>query len=264
VEVGTCVPRRILQPCSLEGHTYQIDPYVGCEHDCRYCYALNDAESDWTKRIQIHGDLRRRLIGELEGIPPQSIYVGMNSDPYQPVEGTQHQTRAVLELLAERRFDVCVLTKSPLITRDLDVFRAMDDSYLGFSIAFQNEEARRLFERNAPPNAERLRALATLQDAGIRTYVLVCPVMPEITDVEAVIEMVAPLVERVYVYPLRMEAETDVNWRNVKRVLSRSRPELVEAYRRIAFSAEDSYWRALRTRLSEMRAPRGVAVTIEV
>ena len=264
MEVGLCMPRPILQPCSLEGHTYQVDPYIGCEHDCRYCYAQNDAEVDWPQQILIHRDLRQRLALELEAVEPQSVYLGMNSDPYQPAEERRLQTRSVLELLAERGFTVCVLTKSPLIARDLDLFKRMADPYLGFSIAFQNESARRLFEGNAPPNEARLEALETLRNAGIRTYVLICPVMPEITDVEAILGTVAPLVEHVYVYRLRMNAETDANWRSIEPILRAYDPMLADRYRRIAFDGNDPYWKDLSDRLTHLSLPSGVELSIEV
>ncbi len=262
--IGLCTPRPILQPCSLEGHAYQVDPYVGCEHDCRYCYAQNDAEVDWPRQILIHRDLRQRLALELEGVAPQSVYIGMNSDPYQPAEERRLQTRAVLELLAERGFSVCVLTKSPLIARDLDLFERMADPYLGVSIAFQDENARRLFEGNAPPNEARLEVLETLRNAGIRTYVLICPVMPEITDVEAILETVAPLVEHVYVYRLRLRAETDANWRRIEPILRAHDPALADRYRRIAFDENDPYWKGLSARLRALPVPDGVELSIEV
>ncbi len=264
MEVGFCTPRPILQPCSLEGHTYQVDPYIGCEHDCHYCYAQNDAEVDWPRQILIHRDLEQRLALELEGVEPQSIYMGMNSDPYQPAEGRRLQTRKVLELLAERGFSVCVLTKSPLIARDLDLFKGMPDPYLGFSIAFQDEDARGLFEGRAPTNAERLRGLRALRAAGIRTYALICPVMPFITDVEGIIDLVAPLVSRIYVYRIEMKTETDANWQHVKRILERHDAKLVDEYRRIAFSPEHPYWIELRSRLSALSRPSGVELAIEV
>ena len=259
-----CRHRRILQPCGLEGHDYQVDPYVGCEHNCHYCYALNAAESDWTKQILIHEAVDRTLSKELEEIPPQSIYIGMNSDPYQPVERTHRQTRRVLEILVEGGFSVCVLTKSPLMTRDVDVYREMDDPYLGFSLAFQNEDDRRRFEPGAPPNAERLRALAALRASGFRTYVLVCPVMPFVTDVTTVVEMAAPVVEHIYVYRLRMERRTDRNWRRVARIVRRYYAEQLGIYRHAAFSAEHWYWRELRTRLEEFDPPHGVKLTLKI
>jgi DNA repair photolyase len=264
MEVGLCAPRPILQPCRLEGHTYQVDPYIGCAHDCHYCYAQNDAEVDWPRQILIHPDLERRLVFELKGIPPQSIYMGMNSDPYQPAEECRLQTRKVLELLAERGFSACILTKSPLIARDLDLFDKMVDPYLGFSIAFQDENVRSLFEGNAPTNAARLQALGMLRDAGIHTYVLICPVMPEITDVEAIVDKVAPLVNHIYVYRLRMKAETDANWQSVERIMTRHYPNLIDRFRRIAFSSEHPYWTETRSRLLEIPASHEGRLTIEV
>ncbi len=264
MEVGLCTPRPILQPCSLEGHKYQLDPYIGCEHDCRYCYAQNDAEVDWPRQILIHRDLRQRLALELEGVAPQSVYMGMNSDPYQPAEERRLQTRAVLELLTERGFTACVLTKSPLIARDLDLFMRMADPYLGFSIAFQDESVRRRFEGNAPPNEARLKALETLRNAVIRTYVLICPVMPEITDVEAILQTVAPLVNHVYVYRLRMKAETDANWRSIEPILRAHDPERANRYRQIAFDENDPYWKELSARLRDLPVPDGVELSIEV
>ena len=264
MKVGLSTPRPILQPCSLEGHAYQVDAYIGCEHDCHYCYAQNDAEADWPRQILIHQDLRQRLALELEGIEPQSIYMGMNSDPYQPAEESRLQTRVVLELLAERGFSVCVLTKSPLIARDLDLFRRMADPYLGFSIAFQHESARTLFEGKAPTNTVRIQTLQALRDAGIRTYVLICPVMPEITDVEAIIEMVSPHVEHVYVYRLKMREETDANWRRLETTLRAHYPNLADRYRRIAFRSEDPYWTTLSSRLRDLPVPNGVELSIEL
>lgn len=65
MRITTCSHRPILVPCRLKKPNYQIDPYVGCAHYCRYCYALNQAETDWTKEIQTYKDIDRQLSGEL-------------------------------------------------------------------------------------------------------------------------------------------------------------------------------------------------------
>ena len=127
---------------------------------------------------------------EISSIKPQTIYFGMNTDPYQPSEITFKQTRKALELLAERNFSASILTKSGLVTRDIDLLTKIDS--VGFSIAFQDEDVRKLFERRAPPNRERMDALKKIKEAGIETYTLICPVMPFITDVESLIDLVAP------------------------------------------------------------------------
>ena len=253
MRIGLASPRPILQPCSLEGFTYQLDPYIGCEHHCYYCYALNRAETDWREEILVHRDFVHRLRHELAGLEPQTIYMGWNTDPYQPAERGQRQTRQALELLAQRGFSVCILTKSDLITRDIDLLAAMSDPSAGVSIAFQDEGVRRLFEANAPPNERRIAALKVLKDAGIRTYALICPVMPFLTDLEALIERVAPFADRIWVYPLQMEAEKDRNWQYVEEILDRRFPELRERYREIAFSPAHPYWAGLQRRLEELQ-----------
>lgn len=103
---------RLIAPCKLEGYSYQLDPYSGCEHQCCYCYALNGAQTDWSQEILTPLDIAGQLGRELAAIQPQTIYIGMNSDPYQACEEKCRQTRAALELFGSRGFSVCLLTKS--------------------------------------------------------------------------------------------------------------------------------------------------------
>ena len=95
MKISTCSYRPILVPCSLKNFDYQVDPYVGCEHCCYYCYVLNKAETDWTKEIGIYTDITGQLSGEFDKISPQKIYMGYYSDPYQPCENEYRQTRKV-------------------------------------------------------------------------------------------------------------------------------------------------------------------------
>jgi DNA repair photolyase len=264
IKVRSCSPRPIIQPCHLEGYAYQVDPYIGCEHYCYYCYALNRAETDWTEEILIYSDLFAQLSRELEGLEPQSIYVGMNSDPYQPVEETKRQTREVLELLNERAYSACILTKSPLVTRDIDLFKEMPEAFVGFSVAFQDEPTRTLFEANAPSNEARIQALRALKEAGVRTYVLICPVMPFITDVEELISEVAPYADTIWVYGLSMHAEEDRNWGNVRGILNQHFPEMTENYRQLVFSKSRPYWINLRKSLEKARLQRGLDLRAEL
>jgi DNA repair photolyase len=256
--------RPILQPCSLEGYVYQLDPYIGCEHHCAYCYALNQAETDWREEIQVYHDLVSQLDRELSALEPQAVYIGWNSDAYQPCEEIYRQTRQALELLAQKGFSVCILTKSDLVTRDVDLLAGMPGSSVGVSIAFQDDQVRRLFEANTPPNARRIAALERLKEAGIETYALVCPVMPFITDVRALIEAVAPFADTMWIYPLEMAAEGDRNWQNVQRVLDRHFPGMTEEYRQVAFSTAHPYWAELRQELERLQLESQLNLRIEI
>lgn len=263
MKIRTCSHRKILNPCSLDMYKYQVDPYIGCEHLCYYCYALNDAETDWRKEILIHEDINQ-LSEEISLIEPQIIYMGMNSDPYQPCESSLKQTRKVLELFVERGFSASILTKSGLVTRDSDLFTRMPDSSVGISIAFQNDEIRRIFESKAPPNKERIEALKKLNSAGIETYTLICPVMPFITDVEYLIELVAPYSDTIWVYGLHMNSENAPNWQNVKSILDQYFPNMKEKYRKIAFSRDHPYWTGIRQNLEKIRLSKDVNLRIEL
>jgi DNA repair photolyase len=256
--------RAILQPCALEGHTHQLDPYIGCEHRCSYCYALNDAETDWAEEILIHPNLVERLRCELRGLEPQSIYIGWRCDPYQPAERDCLQTRQILEVLADRGFSVCLLTKSDLVVRDIGLFEKMAGSSVGFSLAFQEERVRRQFEVAAPPNDRRVEALRELKEAGIATYVLICPVMPFLTDADSLIAMVASHADAIWIYALHMETEKDQNWKNVHGILEKNHPRMSERYRQIAFAADHPYWAELRQQLEELQRERELPLRIEL
>jgi DNA repair photolyase len=254
--------RPILEPCSVPGLAYQLDPYVGCEHGCCYCYAQNDPGV--TDEVAVRPGLPGRLEAELARLEPQRIYIGWATDPYQPAEAVHGQTRRALDVLERRGFGACVLTKSGLVTRDADVLARMPDSSAGVSIAFPDENVRRLFEPHAPPNEARIRALEALKAAGVTTYALVCPVMPFITDVEALVDAVAPHVDTVWFYALAMQRDTDRNWRSVRAVLDQHFPGLRELYEDIAFSPEHAYWGRLRGTLRDLAADVGPEMRIEL
>jgi DNA repair photolyase len=248
----------------LRGYRYQIDSYKGCAHHCHYCYALNQAETDWTQEILVHQDFATQLERELSFLEPQPLYFGWNSDPYQPAEETHRHTRQALELLADRGFSVCILTKSDLVTRDIDVIANMPGSSVGFSVAFQDEGVRELFEAKAPPNDQKIAALKRLKDVGIETYVLICPIMPFITDIEACIELAAPYADTIWFYALSMVSEEDRNWRYIHKIIKRHYPELTDQFRQSAFSSDHPYWNKMRAKIETHQLESGLNMRIEL
>ena len=264
IKANICSHRPVLQPCALEGFSFQLDPYIGCEHHCYYCYALNKAETDWTREIQIHKDIRTQLSDEIASIDTQPIYIGWNSDAYQTLEADSHQTRQALELLAERGFPVCVLTKSDLVLRDMDLFKRMSGSSVGISIAFNNDHDRKLFEDDTPSNRKRLDALKKLHEEGIETYSLVCPVMPFITDVGELISLVAPYSDTIWIYALSLDRHEDRNWQNIRQILQEHYPEMVKEYKEIAFNSDHAYWTRLRSEVQLLQQQTQSELRIEV
>jgi DNA repair photolyase len=254
--------KRIIEPCAIDLFRYQIDPYVGCEHKCHYCYAQNSVGLDWESETGICPDMDKMLADELSSLEPQTVHLGMNTDPYQPLEKELGQTRRVLQLLKERSFSVCILTKSSLVARDIDLLKEMKGSSAGMSIAFQDDRIRGLFEENTMPTEDRLWALAELKRNGIETYVLVCPVMPYITDVEVLIEKVRPHADTIWIYPLEMKSADDKNWRKIQPIIEQHFPGLSARFREAAFSPGHACWKELRRKLEDIRGRNSIDMKI--
>jgi DNA repair photolyase len=176
------------------GFSQSVNPYRGCEHGCVYCFArpshayLNLSPGlDFETKLFAKTNAAERLRVELArpSYVPAPIALGINTDSYQPIERRYQVARQVLEVLAECRHPVSFVTKSALITRDLDLLAAMARQnlvsvYLSVT-TLDNRLSAKLEPRAAAPHT-RLKTIRTLHEAGIPVGVLVAPVIPMITD----------------------------------------------------------------------------------
>jgi DNA repair photolyase len=215
-------PKSVLNSPQQTGVDFwSLNPYIGCEFGCTYCYAryahrytverahdggrLSDAEfhefrglhgwEAFEKRVFVkeqllgvlEGDLRRyfRSVGPTDR-PPAPIVIGTATDPYQPAERRFRLTRGILERLARcEGLNIGIITKSPLIARDTDVLQRLQErSDLAVHISLNTVDVSliRQVEARSPMPAVRLRALKRLADAGVRVGLIVAPVLPGITD----------------------------------------------------------------------------------
>lgn len=264
MRVIKCSHSKILVSCNLLNFNYQIDPYIGCEHLCSYCYGLNEAKTNWGKEILIYEDLIEQLSNELTRLEPQIIYLGMNCDPYQQLEKEYCQTRKILELFSERGFSASILTKSGLVVRDIDLLKVMPGSSVGTSITFSDENTRKRFEKKAPSNNERIKALKKMKKAGIKTYTLICPVMPFITDIKAMINLVAPYSDDIWIYRLQIGSANDQNWMNLRSILIQYYPELTERYKEIVFSEDHLYWDDVKSKIAKIKQKHQINIVVEI
>ncbi|MGI9570010.1 MAG: SPL family radical SAM protein [Desulfobulbia bacterium] len=264
MKVSKCSYRPILVPCGLENLDYQVDPYVGCEHSCHYCYVLNQAETDWTKEIFVYNDITGQLSGELEKISPQKIYMGYYTDPYQPCETEQCQTRKVLKLFLENGFSASILTKSDLVVRDMDLLKEMDHASVSVSVAFNDNHIRQQFETKTIDTEDRIAALSKLREAGIKTSALICPVIPFITDVVPLVDMLEPHTDVIWIYGLSINERSDKNWQHVQDILNCHFPKLKEQIESAVFSADHSYWIQLGQELEKLQKDRQLNLNIRL
>ncbi len=257
---------------------WTINPYRGCTHSCHYCFArafhtyldLGVGE-DFSTRIVVKTNvvevLRRELAAaKWDGEP---VAMGTATDPYQHCEGRYRLTRGVVETLADFANPMSMLTKSTLILRDLDVFRRLNevtDVTVSMSVGTLDEDVRRVVEPGTPPGRKRLQILARFADAGIRTSVLVAPILPGLTDgdehLDAVLAEAANAgVDRAA--PIVLHVRTSIRDHFVP-WLESAYPELVPLYRELYGSrsyAPKAYQEAVAARFAALRERHRIGTT---
>ncbi len=205
----------VLVRSRVPGVDYSVNPYVGCLHGCRYCYVagmpfVRTRCEEWGTFADAKVNAPELVARGIRRLSPGVLVIGVATDPYQPPEAEFRVTRRILEALADakapkRGIEVRVLTKSPLVLRDVDLLRALG-AEVGLSVTTDAEEVRRIFESGAPPIRERVEALRELKGAGLRTYAFVGPILP--MDPERLVEMLVGAVDRVVLdrlnYPWRV------------------------------------------------------------
>jgi DNA repair photolyase len=189
----------------LHAFTHTLQPYVGCEFSCEYCYVrqmtvqrANPFGLDWSRWLapktnapQLLAAAARR--GTLERA---RIFCGSTTDPYTPLERRLALTRRCLEVMVRTPPAALVVqTRSPLVVRDADLLARIPSALASVTVATEDESVRRHFEPNAPGTGLRLEALAKLRAAGVRTQAAVSPLLP--CDPERFARLLDPVVDRV-------------------------------------------------------------------
>jgi DNA repair photolyase len=182
--------------------SHAINPYRGCEFACRYCYArythefLERTPEDFEHKIYFKQNAAWLLKQELAQLKPGTeIALGTATDPYQPLERRQRVTRSILEVFARTRgFSLGIVTKSALISRDLEVLQEVSRRHkltIHLTVTTMNADLARILEPRAPRPDLRMRTVARLRAAGLRAGVLCSPLMPGITDARSSVAAVA-------------------------------------------------------------------------
>jgi DNA repair photolyase len=192
-------------PGGRYGFNWTVNPYRGCSHACAYCFARRthayldlDAGRDFEREIVVKVNVPELLRGELArpSWKRELVALGTNTDPYQWVESRYRMMPEILAALEAAETPVSVLTKSPLVLRDVEIYERMARNLpvsVNLSVPTLDEDAWRATEPHTPSPAARLDAVAELRARGIDSGVLIAPLMPGINDDP---EQVRPIVER--------------------------------------------------------------------
>ena len=223
---------------------WSVNPYRGCYHQCRFCYARRthkyleiDGVREWGSRIYVKVNAPAVIRTELakRSWRHERVAIGTVTDPYQPLEGRYRLTRGILSALADYETPAGIVTRSPLIVRDIDVLQHLARTagvHVSISIATMDESLARDIEPTVAPPRQRLRAVSMLADAGIPVNVALAPVLPRITDTQEQIDAVVRAAREagannvwhnaLYLHEVTREAFFDY--------LRESKPELIAQY----------------------------------
>jgi DNA repair photolyase len=255
---------------------WSLNPYMGCAHRCTFCYvraferrADRPSDSRYGRSIRVKVNVVERLRAELSrpSWKQEWVAIGAATDPYQPAEGRYRLTRGCIGVLAEAKNPFSLITRGPMIVRDVDLLQEAArraEVSVNFSIPTLDDAVWRTTEPGTAPPRQRLRAVKRLVDAGIKAGVAVAPVLPGLSDKPELLEQV--------VREAREAGATHV-WANVLHLkpgtrehfleqLARDWPEELarydQLYRNRAYLAKKDA-EPVRTLVGELRKKYGIA-----
>ncbi len=205
--------RSVLSKTGIPGRKYCINPYVGCAHGCKYCYAtfmkrFTGHIEPWGSFVDIKINAPEVLRRQLKRAEKGEIIMSSVTDPYQLIEAKYMITRKCLEVLVLYQFPVDILTKSSLVLRDIDVISKLKDAEVGLTITTDDDSVRKILEPNAPPIPARIEILKQLYKRGIKTYVFIGPTLP--MNPESLAKQIKPYAKSILID--RMNYITKVKW----------------------------------------------------
>jgi DNA repair photolyase len=250
---------------------WTLNPYRGCTHACEYCYARKyqrhlelGAGDEFSSVILVKANLPRVLARELARASwdRDTVAVGTATDPYQPIEGHYRLTRRCLEALVAAKTPFSIVTKGPMVVRDVDVLQAaarQGECRVYMSVASVDEDAWRILEPGTASPMQRLRALRQLTDAGIETGVLMMPLVPGVTTTRSIVERTIRAIAEAGV-PLVGTNVTHLDpgvREHFFAFLAREFPALVDGYERLYARgkyADPAYVKEIKSVVAELRS----------
>lgn len=235
--------KNIMTKSTLPVGGYSVNPYIGCTHGCKYCYA------SFMKRFTGHNEkwgtfLDIKLWPEIKNPKKyrgQRVVIGSVTDGYLPQEETFKNTRKILEQLKDSGAEILICTKSDLVVRDLDLLKEMDKVTVSWSINTLDEDFKADMD-NAATIDRRLAAMKKVYDTGIRTVCFVSPVFPGITDIKAIFERVKDQCDLLWLENLNLRG----GFKNdILDYIKEKHPQLLPLYDEIYNKKDRSYFKHL-------------------
>ncbi|MEI6808720.1 MAG: radical SAM protein [bacterium] len=186
MQVAEIAVKHALVRSRIPGVDYVINPYLGCQHGCRYCYAQFmtkyskiNSNAVWGDFVEVKTNIAQVLRADLsKKRKTGKVHISSVCDAYQPLEEHYKLTRECLLVLREYGWEIGILTRSPLVLRDIDILKSSLGSSVGMSVPTDDDKVRQITEPHAPSIESRIDTLRKLREAGIQTWAFIAPLLP--------------------------------------------------------------------------------------
>lgn len=248
-EIREIEVRSIMTQSTLPVGGYSVNPYVGCTHACRYCYAsfmkrFTKHSEPWGSFLDVKSWEPLKNPGKYNG---SRIVIGSVTDGYNPQEATFRRTRRILEELRGCTAEIMVCTKSDLVLRDLDLLKQFPKATVSWSINTLDEAFRADMD-HAATIARRIEAMKQTYAAGIRTVCFISPIFPGITDAKAIIEQVKDFADLIWLENLNLRGQFKGS---IMAYIREKYPNLLPLYEEIYNRKRTDYWKGLETDIAQ-------------
>ena len=235
--------KNYLTKSNLPGIDFTINPYIGCSHKCRYCYAsfmkkITNHSENWGNFIDIK--LTEEEV-DLKKIQNKTIFLSSVTDPYLSFEKEYLITRSILEEIKDSNCKLIITTKSSLILRDLDILKRFKNLTICISINTVDERFKNYMDK-ASSIKERINTLKILYENNISTVAFISPIFPYITDIKDIIESVKDYVDFCWFENLKLRANYK---KDILNYIKDNYKELYPKYLDIYFNENMSYFKNL-------------------
>ena len=261
VAVAPIKVRSVMTKSNLPIAGYSVNPYVGCTHGCKYCYAC------FMKRFTGHGETWGSFLDVKYWDAPKdprryagcTVIVGSVTDPYLPQEEEYRRTRAFLEEMKGSGINLIIVTKSDLVLRDLDLIASYPSPLICWSVNTLDEDFRKDMD-GAVAIERRIAAMKKCHEQGLRTTCFVSPIFPGITDVLAIIDRIKGFCNYIWLENLNLRGNFKAG---IMEYIKEKHPGLLPLYRDIYDRRDRTYWHMLDENVREYAQREGMLYVID-
>lgn len=256
IKTGFVKVKSVLTKSDLPIAGYSVNPYIGCTHACRYCYAcfmkrFTGHAEPWGTFLDVKYWDKIKNPRKYDG---QTMIVGSVTDAYNPQEEQFCRTREFLEEMQGSNINLIVTTKSDLVVRDLDLIKTFPSPLVSWSINTLDEKFKDDMDK-AVSVQRRIAAMKKCHDEGIRTTCFISPIFPEITDVFAIIDKIKDFCDYIWLENLNLRGNFKADILNY---IAEKYPDLKSLYQQIYTKNDVTYWEILNRQVEEYATKNGL------